>query len=362
MQDHYAALGIRRTATAEEIRAAYRHQARQHHPDAGGSPEAFQAVQEAYEQLGDPEKRARYDAALSYVETVERQKEQAAASRQSASGPMMWEAEPAPPAAEPMAPSYGVKLQEMSMAVRRGNLRKAEDLAKEILHADQKVSLAHAVLGDAAKARGELEKAMKRYGMAAQYDPDGTRYLRLQQQMQTAMEDREQTASRREDRPRSGAGSLIVGFLLIGVAGALIIAMRDEAVAGPLALSHLAALALAGLAAGASLSAGDYLDRFVAQDAISKRLGPGIGLGLVTLISFWLGLILYLLVGAAQRSFSASTSRLFALCAAALLILFAFSYGRDSATAWTLLAFGGSLTYIGALLGWLAADGLRASA
>ena len=64
-QDYYATLGVSPTATASEIKRAYRQLARQYHPDAPGAPQStsllFRLVQEAYDVLGDPKKRARYD-------------------------------------------------------------------------------------------------------------------------------------------------------------------------------------------------------------------------------------------------------------------------------------------------------------
>lgn len=57
----YEVLGVRSTATQEELRRAYRRLARQTHPDTGGTAAAFQAVQEAWELVGDPDDRARYD-------------------------------------------------------------------------------------------------------------------------------------------------------------------------------------------------------------------------------------------------------------------------------------------------------------
>ena len=60
-KDFYDILGVSRTATADEIKKAFRKQARKHHPDAGGTEERFKELNEAYEVLSDPEKRSQYD-------------------------------------------------------------------------------------------------------------------------------------------------------------------------------------------------------------------------------------------------------------------------------------------------------------
>ena len=61
MKDYYQTLGVGRTATADEIKKAYRKLASQHHPDKGGDTARFQELEEAYRTLSEPEKRAQYD-------------------------------------------------------------------------------------------------------------------------------------------------------------------------------------------------------------------------------------------------------------------------------------------------------------
>jgi len=63
-RDYYKILGVERAATAEQIKTAYRRLARKYHPDVSKEPNAearFKEMQEAYEVLKDPEKRAAYD-------------------------------------------------------------------------------------------------------------------------------------------------------------------------------------------------------------------------------------------------------------------------------------------------------------
>ena len=63
-KDYYATLGVEPTAGDAEIKTAYRRLARKFHPDVSkeaGAEDKFKAVNEAYEALRDPQKRAAYD-------------------------------------------------------------------------------------------------------------------------------------------------------------------------------------------------------------------------------------------------------------------------------------------------------------
>jgi DnaJ-class molecular chaperone len=65
VKDYYGILGVDKSASADDIKKAYRRLASQHHPDKGGNTEKFQEIEEAYRTLGDPQKRAEYDAPKS---------------------------------------------------------------------------------------------------------------------------------------------------------------------------------------------------------------------------------------------------------------------------------------------------------
>src|SRR5262245_11075192 len=64
-RDYYKVLGVERGATEKEIRSAFRKLAQQYHPDKNPgdkrSEDKFKEINEAYEVLGDPAKRAKYD-------------------------------------------------------------------------------------------------------------------------------------------------------------------------------------------------------------------------------------------------------------------------------------------------------------
>jgi molecular chaperone DnaJ len=76
-EDYYAILGVPRSAKAPEVKKAYRRMARKNHPDVNpgdkSAEERFKKIQEAYDVLSDPKKRAMYDQYGFYSENFKEQ-------------------------------------------------------------------------------------------------------------------------------------------------------------------------------------------------------------------------------------------------------------------------------------------------
>lgn len=60
-KDYYKILGIPKNASADDVKRAFRELAHKYHPDKGGDAEKFKEINEAYQVLGNPEKRKQYD-------------------------------------------------------------------------------------------------------------------------------------------------------------------------------------------------------------------------------------------------------------------------------------------------------------
>jgi DnaJ-class molecular chaperone len=87
-KDYYAILGVPKNAAEKDVKSAYRKLARKWHPDANPdnarqSEEKFKDIQEAYEVLGDAEKRKKYDALGSDWQRAAREAEQQRTYRQA---------------------------------------------------------------------------------------------------------------------------------------------------------------------------------------------------------------------------------------------------------------------------------------
>lgn len=67
--DYYSILGLKRGASSEEIKKAYRSMAMKHHPDRGGDEQKFKEISQAYDFLSDPEKKKMVDMGVDPAQT-----------------------------------------------------------------------------------------------------------------------------------------------------------------------------------------------------------------------------------------------------------------------------------------------------
>lgn len=65
-KNYYDVLGVKKDASADDIKKAFRKLAVKHHPDAGGDEQKFKEISEAYETLSDEKKRKEYDQLLMF--------------------------------------------------------------------------------------------------------------------------------------------------------------------------------------------------------------------------------------------------------------------------------------------------------
>src|SRR6201987_552308 len=74
-KDYYETLGVKKSASADDIRKAFRKLARKYHPDVNpgdkGAEEKFKALSEANDVLSDPKKRKIYDQVGFYSDNID---------------------------------------------------------------------------------------------------------------------------------------------------------------------------------------------------------------------------------------------------------------------------------------------------
>lgn len=68
--NYYELLGVARSASEADIKSAFRQEAKRNHPDQGGNPAIFRMIEDAYNTLSDPARRAVYDSSHGHAETI----------------------------------------------------------------------------------------------------------------------------------------------------------------------------------------------------------------------------------------------------------------------------------------------------
>ncbi|MEO7453976.1 MAG: DnaJ domain-containing protein [Fimbriimonadales bacterium] len=357
---HYVELGVSETATAGEIRTAYRRLVLLYHPDRSGdkaTTERFVRISEAYRALADDKARGEYDAGLKYRR--DREKERTAPPK------------PQPTRAEPTTPKSGprtvgdeiARVQQAAAMFSAGKYDHAESILNMVLKTTPGNALAHAMLGDIAAQRGDLRQAITRYSYAVQFAPNNAAYQRRYEEL--FAQSTKVTRNAYVEAKDAKAGPIIVATLLVSLMAVVISVSRDKPIfpgweiVDTLSFTFVLLAFLAGITVGVAVSIGKYVDslRGVSMSA-SGRASPLAVVFVVGAINFWVAALSYFATGLARDAFTYSASRVIAIVAA-ITILFALCASMSSLSPLQAVLWGGNIVWAGALAGWAIADGFR---
>ncbi|RYG33857.1 hypothetical protein EON81_17105 [bacterium] len=351
--DPYAALGLKPGASSAQVKSAYRAIALKHHPDRSSTAESkriFSAAKDAYEILSDSERKRLIDQGREEREQAARIRdiERERAQTQSQARANVAEAKTARDIAE--------DVQRLSRMFWQGRHATAERLAEEILARDRRQPIPYAVLGDLARARGDLDMAAQQYAYAAQYAPNNELF---QKRYEEILNGHRVVDTKRRERveatPATNGG--LMGAVLATLIGAVLCALPSAWIFGP---GFWLGTIVSGIGIGAGLAVGNWLDRFggLSVNALGKP-GPAITFGLGGMVCFWAAAIWYAVRGGIGKSYNVTLSRFLGgiTLAAPVLALGAF-VPEGASPLWTLL-FGPNVVTLAAMLAWASVDAMR---
>jgi hypothetical protein len=356
----YATLGVSKSATPAEIKAAYRRLVLEHHPDRAGEnadASVFIEVTRAYEVLSDPSRRTEYDRLLA-LRNIPRPQAQRSGSRQDP--PSASRSQRSPNPESDVRARVAADLGRLVQFYGRGAFADAERLARQILERDPMQATPYAILGDLARARGHIHEAAKMYAFAVQMDPRNPMYQRKHEELLGRLQFHASDAP----LPRqSSPFPAMASFGLILAAAAYVALAKEPAVTADYAwistwtFGLLVMLFLSGVALGAGLGLGGMVDRFesLSSNALN-RVSPALALASIAIVNFWAAALIYTVVGLKERAYTYSVSRLILGVALTTLAMAAGAAGSKGIDPAQVLLWGGNLIYVGGICGWLVAD------
>ena len=359
MGTYYETLGVKRGCPATDIKSAYRKIVLIHHPDRSDDPKSsaiFMQATEAYEVLSDVERRRDYDRVL-FLEDQKREQVRVA---------MRATPQPKPKAAPKPKESIAVELTRLVQLFSRGRLAEAESLADDLMRRAPHEAIPYGVKADILRSRGNLVEASRMYAYAAQYDPRNPTYQRRHEELICAAQVTTSTIHVARDREARSGPPVVAAVLALGAGIYLAVAAETPLLPqipliSTFTLGSLMVLFLSGVLGGASLAMGGWVDRHdaTAYTALGRHT-PTFVLGFIALVNFWAAALLYLFIGLGQRGFNYSTSRVVGFVAGLTLLFSLCAFASDILSPVQVLAWGGNLAYLGAVLGWIVADAFRA--
>lgn len=357
---HYEVLGVSESASQDEIRRAYRRLVMKLHPDRSGdakTTDRFVRVNQAYEVLIDTERRSNYDTVLR----IQRERT-VRSSTHAAQGQTQSRASASPK--RDANPDVSAKIAEAAGLLSQGKYDRAAFLARSILRTNPRAAMAHAILGDVARARQDLRTALERYSLAIQHDPRNQtfqkRYETLFQQL-GEIDRYGKVEPPRTAHPALWGVAVLSGLMMSYVA----IAGEQPASGAPLMIQTwtvglIVMMFVNGVVIGATIALTKLLDRWeVVARGSSGKLSTASVLSVVSIINFWVGGLLYIILGFARNSFTYSMSRIM-FAVAILTASYAIMSGLSEYIAWDqTLLWGGNVIFLGTVCGWAVADAFR---
>ena len=254
----------------------------------------------------------------------------------------------------------------MSVLFSQGRHAQAETLARQILHDDSRQPIPYAILGDLARAQGNVDEAARLYAYAAQFDPRNPIYQRRYEELLSGSRVvYGNKRTRLEDVQGQPLGAYIAACVVALMA--IYVAVGQESpmfprldVISTWTFGLLLCLFLGGVALGVGLGVSRLLDRFSASAVNAMgRIGQVLALAGVAMVSYWVAAALYVALGFSQRAFSFTLSRfMFGVGAATSVFALAAAFSGHLSSAQVFL-WGGNVIYIGALFGWMVADAFK---
>ncbi|HVT13321.1 MAG TPA: DnaJ domain-containing protein [Fimbriimonadaceae bacterium] len=361
---HYEVLGVKAESTAEEIRSAYRKLVLQHHPDRSSDPKSkavFLAASEAYQVLGDLDRRKEYDGRLAIEKKLGERRGNA---RQKASPPPR-------PQPTPSARLAEIKLDvnRLNTLFSRSNYVEAEILARSVLEKDSRQPVPYAVLGDIARMSGNKKEAIRMYALALQFDPRNPAYQRryddLVDQPIVVVPSSGRPQVKPEARPNTMFAPLF-GLGLVLIACIYVIFSHEAPIVPRISFIStwtfglIAMLFLSGAILGSCMSLDNLLDSVHSMGTTALgKMSPTVALATIAAVSFWAATAMYIVIGLVGRSFNLTTSRVIACVVAGTCLLSIAGEATGSISGIQIFIWGGNVVYIGVLCGWIVADALK---
>ncbi|HSV72355.1 MAG TPA: DnaJ domain-containing protein [Chthonomonadales bacterium] len=379
--NHYEVLGLASDASADTVKARFRELARRYHPDVATVQDAedrFRAVNAAYQVLGDPRRRAAYDAELQLAAARARRAAENRGRKGGHSTPHAGHRERGSPAPAQPTPSgrrrpseAGRLVEQARTAHRLLQFRAAEQLCRQALQIDRRQAGAYEVLGDVHRSRGHQDEALAMYSFALQLDR-GNQALQAKLDRLVGRPPRASARSepRRSPTPAgrvelpSSTRMVVTGVgLALYVFSLCVAAMTPAPPAASILFLDwnpelLLGLASAGAVTGLLMAVNDIARPARAELALNGGRSGGavlpLGFALLGFAIVWFYAAFALYVALAIRRDRVSKSIACAFAATFLTVALYALVRWDSAQ--YIVATGGNLVFVALVIGWATGD------